>query len=74
MDSKKFGLRNFDRIIRFGIKNDSEIEKMRSRDRRIFEKNRFYQIETLTHNHVNTVIDKRNWTSSSIFLKNPSIT
>ena len=47
MDFKKFGLRNFDCIIRFGIENDSEIEKMRSRDRRIFEKNRFYQIGTL---------------------------
>ena len=47
MDFKKFGLRNFDCIIRFGMENDSEIEKMRSRDRRIFEKNRFYQIGTL---------------------------
>ena len=30
-----------------------------------FVKNRFYQIETLTDNHVNTGIDKRNWTGSS---------
>ena len=45
MDSKKFGFRNFDNIIRFAIKNESEIEKLRSRDRRIFEKNRFYEIE-----------------------------
>ena len=65
MDSKKFGFQNFDYIIRFAIKNESEIEKLRSRDRRIFEKNRFYEIETLTHNHVNTVSYKRNWTSSS---------
>ena len=28
-------------------------------------KNHFYEIEILTHNHVNTVSDKRNWTSSS---------
>ena len=47
------------------IKNESEIEKLRSRDQRIFEKNRFYEIETLTHNHVNTVNYKPNWTSSS---------
>ena len=60
MDSKKIGLRNFDYIIRFAIKNKSEIELFRSRDRRIFQKNRFYEIETLTHNHVNTVSDKRN--------------
>ena len=34
-------------------KNDSEIEKLRSRDRRIFEKNlRICEIETLTHNIV----------------------
>ena len=65
MDSKKFGFQNFDYIIRFAIKNESEIEKLRSRDRRIFEKNRFYEIETLTHNNVNTVSDKRNWTGSS---------
>ena len=31
-DSKKFGFRNFDWIIRFAIKNESEIEKFRSRD------------------------------------------
>ena len=60
MDSKKFEFRNSDYIIRFAIKNESEIEKLRSRDRRISEKNRFYEIETLTHNHVNTVSDKRN--------------
>ena len=60
MDSKKFGFRNFDYIIRFAIKNESEIEKFRSRDQQIFEKNHFYEIETLTHNHVNTVCDKRN--------------
>ena len=29
-----------------------------------FEKNQ-YEIETLTHNHVNTVSDNHNWTSSS---------
>ena len=50
MDSKKFEFRNFDYIIRFAIKNESEIKKMRSRDRRIFEKNRFYEIKTLTQN------------------------
>ena len=60
MDSKKFGLRNFDYIIRFAIKNGSDTEKFRSRDQRIFEKNQFYEIETLTHNHVNTVSDKHN--------------
>ena len=65
MDSKKFGFLNFDYIIRFTRKNESEIEKLRSRDLRIFEKNRFYEIETLTHNIVNTVSDKRNWTDSS---------
>ena len=63
MDSKKFGFWNFDYIIRFAIKNESEIEKLRSRDWRIFEKNRFYEIKTLTHNNVNTV-----------FLKNPQVT
>ena len=60
MDFKKFGFRNFEFSIRFAIKNESEIEKFRSRDQRIFEKNQFYEIETLTHNHVNTVSDKRN--------------
>ena len=40
MDSKKFGFQNFDYIIRFAIKNESEIEKLRSRDRRILQKNR----------------------------------
>ena len=60
MDSKKFEFWNFDYIIRFTIKNESEIEKLRSRDRRISEKNRFYEIKTLTHNSVNTVSDKRN--------------
>ena len=34
MDSKKFGFRNFDYIIRFAIENESEIKKMKSRDRR----------------------------------------
>ena len=37
MDSKKFGFRNFDYIIRFAIKNGSDIEKFRSCDQRIFE-------------------------------------
>ena len=59
MDSEKFGFQSFDYIIRFAIKNESEIEKLRSRDRRIFEKNRFNRIE-ITHNKVNTVSDKRN--------------
>ena len=59
MDSKKFGFRNFDYIIGFAIKNESEIEKWRLRDRRIFEKNRLYEVETLAHNKVNTVSDKR---------------
>ena len=36
MDSKKFGFRKLDYIIRFAIKNESEIEKLRSRDRQIF--------------------------------------
>ena len=65
MNSKKFEFRNFDYIIRFAIKNESGIEKFRSRDQRIFEENRFYEIKTLTHNHVNTISDKRNWTGSS---------
>ena len=60
MDSKKFGYRNFDKIIRFAIKNESEMKNMRSRDRRIFEKKSILRIETLTHNNVNTVSDKRN--------------
>jgi len=64
MDSKKFGFRNFDYIIRFAIKNESEIEQFRSRDQRIFQENRFYEIETLTHNLVNTISDKCNWTGS----------
>ena len=41
------------------MKNESGIEKFRSRDQRIFEENRFYEIKTLTHNHVNTISDKR---------------
>ena len=60
LDSKKFEFRDFDFIIRFAIKNESEIEKFRSRDQRILEENRFYEIKTLTHNHVNTVSDNRN--------------
>ena len=55
----------FDYIIRFALKNESEIEKLRSRDQWIFEKDRFYEIETLSHNNVNMVSDKRNWTGSS---------
>ena len=65
MDSKKFEFWNFDYIIRFTIKNESGIAKFRSRDQRIFEENRFYDIKTLTHNHVNTISDKRNWTGLS---------
>ena len=65
MDSKKFEFRNFDYTIRFAIKNESKIEKFRSRDQRIFQENRFYEIETLTHNHVNTISDKCNLTGSS---------
>ena len=60
MDSKKFEFRNFDYTIRFAIKNESEIEKFRSRDQRIIQENRFYEIETLTHNHVNAISDKCN--------------
>ena len=66
MDSKKFGFLNFDYIIRFARKNESENGKLRSRDLRIFAKNRFYEIETLTHDNVNTVSDKRDRT-----FKNP---
>ena len=44
------------------MKNEPEIEKLRSREQCIFEKNRFYEIET--RNNVNTVSDKRNWTGS----------
>jgi len=65
MDSKKLGFRNFDYIIRFATKNEPEIEKFRSRDQQILRENRFYEIKTLTHNYVNTISDKRNWTSSS---------
>ena len=64
MDSKKFEFRDLNSIIRFAIKKESEIEKLRSRDRRIFLKIRFYEIEILTHNNFNTVSDKRNWTGS----------
>ena len=43
---------------------------MRSRDRQEksilrIEKNRFYEIKTLTHNNGNTVSDNCNWTGSS---------
>ena len=41
MDSKKFEFRKFVYIIRFAIKNESEIEKFRSRDQWIVGKNRF---------------------------------
>ena len=40
-DSKKFEFQNFNSTIRFFIKNKLEFKKMRSRDRRIFEKNQF---------------------------------
>ena len=63
MDSKKYGFPNFDSTIRFVTENKSEIEKLRSCDRRIFEKPRFYEIETLMHNNVDTASDKHNWTS-----------
>ena len=46
-------------------KMSQESKKIRSRDRRIFEKNPYYEIKTLTHNSVNTISDKRNWTGSS---------
>ena len=46
-------------------KMSQESKKIRSRDRRIFEKNPYYEIKTLTHNNVKTVSDKRNWTGSS---------
>ena len=65
MDFKKFGFQNFDYIIWFAIKNEWEIEKFGSRDQRIFWENQFYEIETLTHNYVNTVSDNHNSTSSS---------
>ena len=45
MDSKKFGFQNFDYINKFAMKNESEIEKLRSRDQRIFEKNRYYALK-----------------------------
>ena len=41
-------------------KMSQESKKIRSRDRRIFEKNPYYEIKTLTHNNVNTVSDNRN--------------
>ena len=65
MKSEKFEILNFNHIIRFVIKNESGTEKMSSRDWRIFEKNRFYEIDTLTHNNVNTLSDKLNWNGSS---------
>ena len=68
MNSQNLGFQNFDYIFWFTIKIESEIEKIRSPDWRIFEKNHFFEIETLTHNHVNTVSNKRNWTSSSDFV------
>ena len=46
MDFKKYEFRDFDSIIRFAIKNESEIEKLRSRDRWIFLKIQFYENET----------------------------
>ena len=46
-------------------KMSQESKKIRSRDRRIFEKNPYYEIKTLTHNNVNTVSDRSNWTGSS---------
>ena len=42
MDSKKFGFRNFDYIIRYAIKNEPEIEKLRSPDPRIFREKSFF--------------------------------
>ena len=45
MDSKKFGFRNFDWIISFAIKNESEIEKFRSRDQWIVGKNDFEKMK-----------------------------
>ena len=41
MDIEKFGFQYFDFGIRFAIKNESEIEKFKSRDQRIFEKKLF---------------------------------
>ena len=41
-------------------KMSQESKKIRSRDRRIFEKNPYYEIKTLTHNNVNTVSDRSN--------------
>ena len=40
-DSKKFEFQNFKWTIRLFIKNKLELKKIRSRDRRIFEKNQF---------------------------------
>ena len=40
-DSKKFEFQNFNYTIRFSIKNKLRIEKMRSCNHRIFEKNQF---------------------------------
>ena len=54
MISKKFEFRDFDSIIRFTIKNESKIKRLRSHDLRIFLKIRFYEIETLTRYNVNT--------------------
>ena len=44
MDSKKFGLRNFDFIIRFGVKMTQKSNKIEVDE--FFVKNRFHQIET----------------------------
>ena len=63
MNSKIFGFRNFDYIIRFAIKYESEIKKWGHVIGGFSRKNWFYEIETLTHNNVNTVSEKRNWTS-----------
>ena len=52
MNSKKFEFRDFDSIIRFAIENESEIEKLRSRDRQIFLKIRFYVINAIGLAHL----------------------
>ena len=64
-DSKKFESKNFNKTIRFSIKNKLEIKKNEVTWPSDFREKSIYDFETLTHNIVKTVSDRQFLTSSS---------
>ena len=57
MNSKKFEFRDFDSIIRFAVKNESDSEKLRSRDRFFYESIGIKFVTNHFVNHAFSLID-----------------